>query len=104
MRLLVSLAHTVFNAGLGDSWETNLRELRHFTSVAEWVGRLHAVGLVDTGHRLRQANDPTDNTLLAFVKPKTASEQDDPSKSVANIPDGGVAGERAARDVRAAGR
>lgn len=104
MRLLVSLAHTVFNAGLGETWETNLRELRYFTSVAEWVGRLNAVGLVDSGHRLRQANDPTDNTLLAFVKPKTASEQDDPSRSVANALDGGAAGERAVHGIRAAGR
>jgi len=65
---------------------------------------LNAVGLVDTGHRLRQANDPTDNTLLAFVKPKTASEQDDPSRSVANALHGGAAGERAVYGVRAAGR
>ena len=104
MRLLVSLAHTVFNAGLGESWESNRRELRYFTSIAEWVGRLHAVGLVDTGHRVRQANDSTDNTLLAFVKPKTASEQDDPSRSVANALDGGAAGERAVYGVRAACR
>jgi SAM-dependent methyltransferase len=33
----VALAHTVFNAGLGESWATNAAELRHFASVAEWI-------------------------------------------------------------------
>ena len=41
----------------------NRRELRYFVSVAEWVRRLEAAGLRDTGQRLLQAHDPTDNTL-----------------------------------------
>ena len=65
----VSLAHTVFNAGLGASWESNRRELRHFTSVEEWTRRLQAWGLVNSGKRLLQAFDPSDNVLMAFTKP-----------------------------------
>ena len=68
MHHFVSLAHAVFNAGLGVPWETNLRELRHFAPVAEWVRRLEAAGLRDTGKRLLQAHDPSDNVLMAFVK------------------------------------
>ena len=68
MDAFVSLAHTVFNAGLGVPWETNRRERRHFASVAEWSRRLGAVGFRDTGARLLQDHDPSDNTLMAFVK------------------------------------
>jgi len=68
MNALVSLAHAVFNAGLGVSWENNAKELRHFAPVAEWVKRLDQVGLRDTGKRLLQAHDPTDNVLMSFVK------------------------------------
>ena len=67
-RAMVSLAHTVFNAGLGETWETNRAELRFFASADEWVSRMDAAGFDDTGHRLRQDNDPTDNLLFAFVK------------------------------------
>ena len=48
MHTFVSLAHTVFNAGLGVSWEVNRKELRYFTSVAEWSRRLGAAGLTDS--------------------------------------------------------
>jgi FAD/FMN-containing dehydrogenase/SAM-dependent methyltransferase len=68
LRAIVSLAHTVFNAGLGESWETNLAELRYFEPAATWVQRLDEAGFDDTGHRLLQDNDPTDNTLFCFVK------------------------------------
>src|SRR5205085_3573259 len=68
VRALVSLAHTVFNAGLGEPWEANRDELRHFGSVDFWVRELDAAGFDDSGHRVLQENDPTDNTLLCFVK------------------------------------
>lgn len=64
----VSLAHTVFNAGLGAPWETNKQELRHFTSVAEWVARLESAGFRDSGMRVLQAHDPSENVLMAFTK------------------------------------
>ena len=68
MNAFVSLAHTVFNAGLGLSWEVNRQEIRRFASVGEWSRRLQSVGFQDTGRRLLQANDPSDNVLMAFRK------------------------------------
>lgn len=73
MHDFVSLAHTVFNAGLGLPWENNRDELRFFEPVTIWCARLRTAGLIDTGQRLVQANDPSDNVLMAFVK--TAREQ-----------------------------
>ena len=64
----VSLAHTVFNAGLGEPWSANAEEKRYFRPVAEWVALLRNVGLEDVGARVLQANDPTLNTLMAFSK------------------------------------
>jgi SAM-dependent methyltransferase len=72
MNAFVSLAHSVFNAGLGVPWEANRQELRCFASVDHWSGYLAARGFTDTGKRLLQANDPSDNTLLAFVKAGSA--------------------------------
>ena len=68
MNTFVSLAHTVFNAGLGVPWETNRQELRYFAPVAEWKRRLEGVGLRDSGKRLLQAHDPSDNVLMSFTK------------------------------------
>jgi FAD/FMN-containing dehydrogenase/uncharacterized membrane protein YhaH (DUF805 family)/SAM-dependent methyltransferase len=68
MDSFVALAHTVFNAGLGVPWEVNRQERRHFAPVATWVSRLQAAGFRDAGKRLLQAHDPSDNTLMAFVK------------------------------------
>ncbi len=68
MHRFVSLVHTVFNAGLNETWETNQRELRFFRPVAEWVAYLGERGLVDQGQRELQAHDPSDNVLLAFSK------------------------------------
>lgn len=74
MNAFVSLAHTVFNAGLGASWDVNQEELRYFASVEDWVQRLKSAGFQDTGHRLLQANDPSDNVLMAFRKPQEATQ------------------------------
>ncbi len=68
MDRMVSLAHTVFNCGLGAPWSVNAKERRHFVSIDTWIARLAAHGLVHTGPRLAQENDPTKNLLLAFEK------------------------------------
>lgn len=68
MDRFVALAHTVFNAGLMAPWKVNADERRHFAPIATWVERLAAHGLVDSGKRLLQENDPSDNTLLCFEK------------------------------------
>ena len=70
MNRLVSLAHTIFNAGTKVTWETNRTERRHFVSADEWVRRLEACGLRARGSRLAQAHDPTLNLLMAFEKPQ----------------------------------
>lgn len=72
MNTFVSLVHTVFNAGLNESWETNQRELRHFRPIAEWIAYLGERGLQDKGLRELQAHDPSDNVLLAFSKRPSA--------------------------------
>lgn len=68
MDAFVSLAHTVFNAGLGETWESNQKEPRHFGSIDDWIARIEAAGFRHTGLRLRQEGDPSDNLLLAFVR------------------------------------
>ncbi|MFC3532242.1 FAD-binding protein [Vogesella facilis] len=68
MAAFVSLAHTVFNAGLGEPWSVNVAERRHFVDIATWVERLAQVGLRDSGQRLLQAHDPSHNVLMAFTK------------------------------------
>jgi FAD/FMN-containing dehydrogenase/SAM-dependent methyltransferase len=65
----VALAHTVFNAGLGESWEINAADPRHFASVKDWIGRIEVAGLRLAAPTLKQDGDPTGNLLLAFVKP-----------------------------------
>src|SRR6202012_734881 len=37
LRAIVSLAHTVFNAGLAETWEQNTAELRFFDPVPTWT-------------------------------------------------------------------
>jgi FAD/FMN-containing dehydrogenase/uncharacterized membrane protein YhaH (DUF805 family) len=64
----VSLVHTVFNAGTGESAQTEAREYRKFRPLAEWVEILARHGLRDAGQRLLQANDPTANTLMLFER------------------------------------
>jgi FAD/FMN-containing dehydrogenase/SAM-dependent methyltransferase len=68
MRALVALAHTVFNAGLGEPWDVNANERRHFAPIEHWSRLLEGAGLRDTGARLAQQHDPSDNLLMAFVK------------------------------------
>lgn len=68
MDAFVSLAHCVFNAGLGESWATNQAELRHFATVDAWIARIEAAGFRHSGERLVQDGDPSDNVLLAFER------------------------------------
>lgn len=68
MRVFCSLVHTVFNAGLGVSWEEDRQELRLFEGVDFWADALTSNGFEDLGKRLLQANDPSLNTLMCFQK------------------------------------
>ncbi|MFK4132395.1 FAD-binding protein [Pseudomonas luteola] len=64
----VSLIHTVFNLGLGESLEYDKAELRHFNSLEHWVGIMEEAGLRLSGPALYQDNDPSKNALMMFVK------------------------------------
>lgn len=64
----VSLAHCVFNAGLGEPWAVNASELRSFASVDEWIKRVEAAGFEHTGERIVQDGDPSANVLMAFKR------------------------------------
>ena len=98
MRALVSLAHTVFNAGLGETWETNRAELRFFESADTWVQRLHEAGFDDRGHRLLQDNDPTQQRAVLL---REARRGDAPPRRAATRP---CRHEPGARDAAAAAR
>ena len=69
-RDFVSLVHTVFNAGLGISWEQDQQEPRYFNGISHWIEAIENAGFKDKGLRLTQAHDPSDNVLMAFVKVK----------------------------------
>jgi SAM-dependent methyltransferase len=68
MATFVSLVHTVFNLGLKVSWETDRSEFKSFKPIEQWSGLISAYGFKDTGARILQDKDPSDNTLVAFVK------------------------------------
>lgn len=68
MFTFVSLIHTVFNVGLKVDFDTNRKEERHFKPIEFWCNYLDERGLKDSGKHLRQANDPSDNLLVAFIK------------------------------------
>ncbi len=68
MDAFVSLAHTVFNAGLGVPWEINRQELRRFAPIAQWSRYLGQHRFRDTGARILQPHDPSANTLMGFVR------------------------------------
>lgn len=66
MHDFVSLAHCVFNAGLGEPWAVNAAELRLFDAVDTWIARIEAAGFTHTGERIVQDGDPSQNVLMAF--------------------------------------
>lgn len=68
MATFVSLVHTVFNLGLNASWETNQSEFKSFKSIDEWSNIISSYGFKDSGERILQDKDPTENTLTSFIK------------------------------------
>ena len=68
MNAVVSLAHDVFNAGTGVSWEDNQKEIRKFRSVADWRTYLEQHGFKAASEPEAQAGDPTNNLLVAYAK------------------------------------
>jgi SAM-dependent methyltransferase len=68
MAVFVSLVHTVFNLGLNVPWETDSSEFKSFRPVEEWSSIIAEHGMKDSGKRILQQNDPSQNTLLSFIK------------------------------------
>ncbi|MCE3229684.1 MAG: class SAM-dependent methyltransferase [Bacteroidetes bacterium] len=68
MATFVSVVHTVFNLGLNISWETDKSEFKSFKSIEEWSKIISAYGFKDSGQRILQDRDPSDNTLISFTK------------------------------------
>ncbi|MGN6181923.1 MAG: class I SAM-dependent methyltransferase [Mucilaginibacter sp.] len=68
MATFVSLVHTVFNAGLNESWEFETRDSKNFRPADEWASVIGKAGFEDAGARILQDNDPSDNTLMLFKK------------------------------------
>jgi len=64
----VSLIHAVFNAVTGESLEEENQELREFESLETIVNDVTKAGFKETGERLKQYGDPSENTLLCFEK------------------------------------
>ncbi|HYV92557.1 MAG TPA: methyltransferase domain-containing protein [Chitinophagales bacterium] len=68
MATFVSLVHTVFNLGLNVPWETDSSEFKSFKPVDEWSKIICSQGFKESGERILQDKDPSDNTLVAFTK------------------------------------
>lgn len=68
MATFVSLVHTVFNLGLKVNWETDSSEFKSFRSIDKWSKFITSFGFRDLGERILQERDPSDNTLVSFLK------------------------------------
>ncbi len=68
MNAFVSVAHSIFNAGLNIPYQENQRELRHFDSIDNWISYLLPFGFETDNQRLLQAYDPSLNTLFKLTK------------------------------------
>lgn len=67
MATFVSFAHTVFNIGTGVSADIDALDTKIFRSANEWSVLIGGNGFRDSGIRTLQKDDPTLNTLLAFI-------------------------------------
>lgn len=65
---LVALAHDVFNAGVGLSWDDNRRQVRRFRSIRTWTEYLVAQGFRSSPRSLAQDGDPTRNLMVELVR------------------------------------
>nr|WP_294942833.1 methyltransferase domain-containing protein [uncultured Mucilaginibacter sp.] len=68
MATFVSLVHTVFNAGLNETYEFEARDFKNFKAADEWAAIIGKAGFKDSGARVLQDKDPSDNTLMHFNK------------------------------------
>lgn len=67
-KILVALAHDVFNMGTNESWEYNHQEIRNFYSLDFICEFVEKIGFKFNGKTVFQAGDPTKNALMIFTK------------------------------------
>ncbi len=68
MHSFVAIAHDIYNVWTWATWEQNEHELRNFTSITAWKDRLQKHWYTYSEVYLLQDNDPTDNTLMHFIR------------------------------------
>ena len=67
-KVLVALAHDVFNMGTNESWEYNNKEIRNFYSLDFITHFVEQIGFRFDKRTLLQEGDPTKNALMMFTK------------------------------------
>jgi len=67
-KVLVALAHDVFNMGTKESWEYNSKEFRNFYSLNFICGFVEKIGFTFDKRTILQEGDPTKNALMLFTK------------------------------------
>lgn len=75
MIALVSVVHSVFNAATGVTPEDEKEEVRHFLPMQTWERLLEENGFKRVSNPLIREGDPTDNSLVRFVKRATIEEK-----------------------------
>jgi len=68
METLVSLILSIFNLVSNTSWEKEAKEFRSFRPIDDWSDFISSFGFEDSGKRLLQEKDASNNTLVAFTK------------------------------------
>ena len=67
-KVLVALAHDVFNLGVNETWEYNAKEVRNFYSLDFICAFVENIGFKFNKKTLYQKGDPTKNALMVFTK------------------------------------
>lgn len=67
-KVLVALAHDVFNLGVNETWEYNSKEVRNFYSLDFIIDFVEKIGFKFHKKTLYQKGDPTKNALMLFTK------------------------------------
>lgn len=67
-KVLVALAHDVFNMGVNENWEYNSKEIRNFYSLDFICNFVEKIGFKFHKKTLYQKGDPTKNALMLFTK------------------------------------
>lgn len=67
-KVLVALAHDVFNMGTKETWDYNSKEIRNFYSLDFICAFVEKIGFKFNKRTLYQKGDPTKNALMVFTK------------------------------------